>query len=433
MAAKIETHQLTVDGTPYVIGMEWRVGVASRLAADMKNAFDSTGSKVGVVLKSTAEARIGLARPADAGKLSGAAVLAHCQKNVMLVQQISPDLYWFTYVIRGMVYPRSDYVGTLEKVNERIKDVASKVTVMEKDMRLCAPGLSNIESFQKFEPTDFITLIGPYQATKQETIKNIAPAMTRTRAIAVVFLLVLGYVVWSSQHHGKVTEAITQAVTPAPAPTMSNEARMQKLAVLISGQLATDAPVRTDQTFSEVLNKYWPSRGGWELDAVSVGEGGAGTVSLKRTQGATVEDLVTALGLGGQPKFSDDGESADVTVQSAVSNAGGNTLLSLNEGRDSHLHLESDFQANRLDGTLKLGSLDTASPGMNVRQALLLGPTDPIPLQVYEWEVRVTYPSLDSVFSILKKYPTLGVTRISYKRATNSETVVVTGVLYEPL
>ena len=85
-----------------------------------------------------------------------------------------------------------------------------------------------------------------------------------------------------------------------------------------------------------------------------------------------------------------------------------------------------------INATIKQGTIAAATPGMDVRQTLMLGPTDPLPGQIYEWETEIPYSSLDSLRAILAKYPTLAVSHLVYKRTSDSERVGLSGVIYEP-
>jgi hypothetical protein len=434
VAVKVETHVLTVDSVPYVIGMEWSVGLLARQDADKRKAIESVGSHYGVLVKGPNEFRIGIAAPSAKGKLSAAAVLAKRQPNIILVQQVSQDQYWFVYISRGMIYPRSDFVGTITAVQERIKDVTSKVSTVEEDMRTCAPGLSSVPMFEKFEPSDFVTLIGDYQPSKPETVRSLAPVVTRERVVVGGFLAVLAFVLISG-HTSKnnIVKTVQTAVTPTPAPTMNEQQRQQKFDTLIAVQLNSEQPTPEKQRLSELVGRFWPSLSGWELETVSLGGNDPGTVVLKRLPSATAGDLVRALGGDGTASFSDDGSSATIVMQRKAGAADAPAAISLRSARDAHLELESAFESRDIKVNIQQGTITSATPGMDLRQTLMLGPTDPLPGQLYEWETDVPYSMLDSVFSILQKYPTIGLAKLVYKRSADSETVGLSGVMYEPL
>lgn len=434
MAAKVKTSVLTVHDVPYVVGMEWSVGMPARMDADRKKAIDSVGSHFGVMQKGVSELRIGIATSADKGKLSAAAVLAKRHPNIILVQQVGDDQFWLTLVSRGLVFPRSDFVGTIGEVQERVKDLTSKMSTVEEGMRTCAPDLSALPMFSKFEQTAFDTLIGDYEATKTETVRSLAPMVTRERLFVGIAIGAAAFVFLNP--HGKppnVVKAVTAAVTTAPAPTMSPAQRLQKYMSLVTTQLSQESPSKRKAALDAAIQRYWPITAGWELQTISIADGQPTQAILTRPESSTVDALSAVVGQDASVSFSDDGSSATISLKASTQPTGALPQVSLTSARDAHMHLESDFENSRIKLSIKQGTIAALTPGMDIKQTLMLGPNDSLPGQVFEWSTEVPYSDLDAIFSILSKYPTLGVSQLTYKRSAGSERVGLTGVIYEPI
>lgn len=430
----VDTNTLSIDGTEYVAGLEWLVANESRLQKDIAAATSSVGSTTGLVMRVGGDARVGIGNARDKGKPSAAAVLAQCHENVMLVQPLTDTLYWFVYVVRGLVFPRSDYIGTLSEVKERLKLVASKVSTIEEGMRTCAPGLNNHSEFEKFEQTDFARLISKADPSKSLKLKSLKPMVTRERALVLVAVLVVAFIFWPSKKHD-VQNAVSRVVQVSTAPkpaVMSDAQRLVKLDAIISSALAGKDPHDAFASLSGQINYFWPSKAGWNLQNIILTPGSNAVVTLKRGVSATIDDLQAALSANSTVSFSGDGSNATVNVPLNASQAGSSDdgSVDLSGYHKVENSLVSDFQRLGLRIEIQVGTIPDTAFGPNFRQTLQLSPQDPIPAKEVKWRVTTNYSSLAVVEQVLSKYPSLGVDQMSYQ-SNSSEKVEVAGVLYE--
>lgn len=159
----------------YFIGLSWnRLYMEKKVKAEVDGLVSSIRNPLGVLrLKSKGspmENHVGFTDDALAmGTVSGAAVLANCMEQGLLVEKISEDMYWVVLISEHSVVAGTDVVLKEESVAEKVREVLGNLNSDSVPIYMSEASAANLPMFENFVPLDFFGLI---ESTEQDPHKK---------------------------------------------------------------------------------------------------------------------------------------------------------------------------------------------------------------------------------------------------------------------
>lgn len=299
----------------YFIGLSWnRLYMEKKVKAEVDGLVSAIRNPVGVLrLKSKdspMENHVGFTGEALAmGMFSGAAVLANCIDQGLLVEKVAEDLYWVVLISEHSVVAGTDVVLKEESVAEKVREVLGNLSSDSVPIYMSEASAANLPMFENFVPLDFLGLI---ESTEQDPHKKDV-RIGKLKKAPITTILGMVFLVSSAAGlywylNAPATPVVDPAAMPALAPRpelaepgMTDEMR-QQARVEEAGWLYQQSLLSPNHVVSALNHRFARlplSVGGWNLTSMKYDATSpeAAQVTYRRTAMGSPYSLTSGLAL----------------------------------------------------------------------------------------------------------------------------------------
>lgn len=236
-------HQLAHTKT--AIGLVWKTLDSENLGASTKQQAKDDGFKYGIVLTNDQNhAEVGLADE-ELNIPSGAAWLAQAQPDVLLIEDLGNEEFWYCAIKDGLPLVTSDKIGPENEIVQCVLEQLAFSPTTDGKQLLCCPQRL-IPYFEKYEPSseNFESLISGIKKPKKiDLLYGIKPIYITVGVIATVIALgAFGYFKWDQI---KQTEAMQKLQAYSQAEIQKKrqeaEASARQKGMVLESQLIASA------------------------------------------------------------------------------------------------------------------------------------------------------------------------------------------------